>query len=86
MRPQECLTKRTEAGKSRFLFMSYSEDLSNKQRFLALKNAFNTIRHFAEPSCTPTQMYQFEELEKSLLEIYKCNLDLESKIINGEYK
>ena len=44
---------------------------AQKQRFISLKNAFNTIRCFAEPSLDPEQFESFEELERILIKRYK---------------
>jgi hypothetical protein len=51
-----------------------------KQRFIALKNAFNTIREFAEPSLDPKKFSDFEDIEKYLLENYGQDTENNSQV------
>jgi hypothetical protein len=64
---------------------NYAYALANKQRYIALKNAFDTLRQYVEPSCNPTQMKNFEKLEKYLVKMYKSDVNLTDKILKGEY-
>jgi hypothetical protein len=43
---------------------------AQEQRSVCLRNAFNTIRCFAEPSLDPEQFEAFEQLERTLTERY----------------
>lgn len=45
--------------------------LAEKQRYEALKNAFDTIEQFAVPSCNPEQFHQLGEIKEYLLKMYK---------------
>jgi hypothetical protein len=49
-----------------------------RQRFIALKNAFNTIREFAEPSLDPDMFNNFERIENELLENYGKDIVIEN--------
>lgn len=44
---------------------------AKKQRFIALKNALNTIEQFATPSLDPETYQGFREAKKDLLKMYK---------------
>lgn len=52
--------------------MSYKDafELANKQRLICLKNAFNTIDSFIEPSYTPEMGKKYEKIKKYLLKQY----------------
>lgn len=45
--------------------------LAHKQRKVSLKNALNTIKQFAVPSCSPDMFEEFEQLSKYLTNMYK---------------
>lgn len=46
-------------------------ELADKQRFVALKNAFATLDQFVTPSANPDEMEDYERLKERLLELYK---------------
>jgi hypothetical protein len=54
--------------------------LAEMQRFEALKNAFKTIHAFADCSCSPHQMDEFEIVERYLIKMYKPKVLLKNRV------
>lgn len=45
-------------------------EFAKHQRFEALKNAFKTVHEFADPSLSPDESQQLEEVEQILIDRY----------------